>query len=84
MDARLLYGMREEFLKIASEKDAGFGDTVKNLLLKDVGGPKGILTPIGQATQNMGKAVAKAAPAVTKRTANGAFDVSRMAQQMGI
>lgn len=84
LDPEVLSSFHLELLKIASEKDAGFGDAMKGLLLKDIGGPKGLLTPIGQATANVGKRVAKAAPTVTRRTAGGAYDVSRMAQQMGL
>lgn len=84
MNQLMMAAFAAELEKIAAEKDAGIGDTVKNLLLKDIGGPKGFLQPAGRAVANMGKQVAKAAPVVTKRTAGGAYDVSRMAQQMGL
>lgn len=68
------------------EKDSGFlGDaasSLKRLALTDVGGPKGILQPVGQVAANAGKAIAKAP--VSKRLPAGVHDVSRMAQQMGV
>lgn len=83
MNTVLLAAMSDELQKIATEKDAGLGDSVKNFLLKDIGGPKGILEPAGRAVANVGKAV-KAAPKMTRQVAGGAYDVSHMAQQMGI
>lgn len=80
--------VRAKFPDMLKEKDSGFlGDaasSIKRLALTDVGGPKGFLQPIGQATKNVGKQVAAKIPQVTRRTAGGAYDVSRMAQQMGI
>lgn len=46
-------GKLKEYVSQAdAEKTAGFLDSAKKLLLTDVGGPKGILQPAGQAVQN--------------------------------
>lgn len=80
--------VRAKFPDMLKEKDSGFlGDAagaIKRVALTDVGGPKGFLQPIAEATKNVGKQVVKAAPTTTRRTAGGAYDVSRMAQQMGL
>jgi hypothetical protein len=44
--------LREYVSQSDAEKTAGFLDSAKKLLLTDVGGPKGILQPAGQAAQN--------------------------------
>ena len=66
-------------------KTSGFLDTMKQIALTDVGGPKGFLQPAGTAVANMGKKMApKPKSTTTKRTSSGAFDVSHMARQMGV
>lgn len=83
LDRRAQVGTLKKYIQQPEPKTAGFLDTVKNLALKDVGGPKGFLQPAGQAVANVGKKVAPAANA-TRRTAGGAYDVSAMARAMGV
>ena len=60
-----------------AEKTAGFLDATKKVLLTDVGGPKGILTPAGQAAQN-------AAPKMKKPGDDfKAWQAKQMAKQGG-
>lgn len=89
LDRRAQMGTLQQFIaqpeaKVAAEKDSGFLDTVKNIAMTDLGGPKGFLQPAARAAANVGKKVAPAAANVTRRAAGGAYDVSSMARQMGI
>lgn len=99
LDRKAQMGTLQQFVqqqeqpKLASEKDSGFlGDLAskaKSIALTDVGGPKGVLTPIGQAAANaatkakkpgadfaawQAKQRLKAAAACLKEKDSGAFD----------
>lgn len=71
---------------------SGFGKALKDIALKDVGGPKGFLQPASEIARGSGRppagkvlpAARKLAPAGSKRTAGGAWDLSAEAQRMGI
>lgn len=56
MDLTTMKAFSDELVQI---KEAGLWDSVKNVALTDVGGPKGILKPIGQATANAAPAAKK-------------------------
>lgn len=82
---------REQDKQASGEiKLSGFGAALKELALKDIGGPKGFLQPAariaagGQAgTGKLLKPVQRAA-VKTPRAAGAAWDVSRQARSMGL
>lgn len=71
------------------EKSAGLGDAIKRIALTEVPGTKpwfiGGKKPLTDGLKSgAGKTIGKLGPTSTKRTANGAYDVSEMAKKMGI
>jgi len=74
------------------EKHAGLLDAIKGVALKEIPGTKpwfiGAKAPVSNSLRTSGKLMSPGASgvrrAVTQRTANGAYDVSALAQQMGI
>lgn len=73
----------------ALEKNAGLMDSVKRLALTEVPGTKPWFIRPAAEKASLSKAMGKRTmsgvrPAVTRRTAGGAYDVSELARQMGL
>jgi len=69
-------------------KTAGLGDAIKRIATTEIPGTKtwfiGAKKPVSDSLKSSGRTIGKVGPTSTKRTANGAYDVSEMARKMGI
>lgn len=72
-------------IALFQKKHANILEAAKRLALTDVGGPPGLLQPMGAAVANTAKKrLGSFAPQATQRLVSGAHDVSGLAARMGI